>query len=389
MLPRQKYDIAVVGAGPAGVCAAAAAARRGAAVLLIDAGNRLGGSVTAAMHRSLCGLYAAAPSAPADTLNAGLQREVVTRMVRNAPSGVVPRTFGHASVLEFPTSAWESALTDICADSKVDLRTDTRAIAVSREGDRIISLRLSGTVDGTFPVNAVVDCTGGGNILQLVGEDALQPPDRASTDMLGGYAIRWAGLTGDADLLRLQIPYALNQAVIEGSLPHAARFAVFYPGPSPGEGVLKLAIPPNAFSPEQANPFVRSVILEVRESIAAFTSATIIEMSPHALRRDGRRLRGKYLVTESDVLSGKKRGPDAIHAWWPIENWDSEKGPSYDYPPPGDHYDIPPEALQSAVVENLFAGGTCISATRAAAASTRVGGICLATGAKAGELATR
>ncbi len=38
-------------------------------------------------------------------------------------------------------------------------------------------------------------------------------------------------------------------------------------------------------------------------------------------------------------------------------------------------------------IENLLAAGTCISATSAAIASTRVSGICLATGYAAGRLA--
>src|ERR1700722_12291336 len=60
-LADKRYDLAVIGAGPAGV-AAAAAAGKFARVILIDAAPRLGGSVTAAMHRSMCGLYAQAPS---------------------------------------------------------------------------------------------------------------------------------------------------------------------------------------------------------------------------------------------------------------------------------------------------------------------------------------
>jgi hypothetical protein len=388
VLLKKKYDVAVVGAGPAGVCAAVAAARRGVSVLLIDSGATLGGSVTAAMHRCLCGLYSADPVSPCNTLNAGMQRDVVMRMSAKAGiTSVFPAKFGRAYVLEFPASAWESALADICAEPKVDLSTNTRAIAVRRKAHCVESLQLGGAADATVAIDALIDCTGGGSVLELVGEDALQPADPASTDMLGGYAIRWARLSGDADMLRLEIPYVLNVAVNENALPHAAKFATFFPGPGEGEGVLKLAIPPDAFFPEQVEPFGADTIRILKERVPAFVSATIVEMSPRALRRDGRRLRGKYIVAEDDVLSARKHGPDAVHAWWPIENWDAEKGPSYTYPPEGDFYDIPPAALQSAVVENLFAAGTCLSATRTAAASTRAGGICLATGGKAGEMA--
>jgi hypothetical protein len=383
----EKYDIAVVGAGAAGICAAVAAASRGARVLLIEGGARLGGSVTLAMHRCLCGLYASLPHHPSETLNGGLQRELVTRMCRQTPPAVIPRQFGKACVLEFPPTTWESCLASMCEVPGIDLRLNTRAVAVDRSGNRIVSLAVDGELTGSFAIAKLIDCSGGGSILQLLGEDVMQPMENESAQMLGGYAIRWGGLPADVEPLRLQVPYALSQAVAEEMLPPAARFATFFPGPGNGEGVLKLAIPPDGFSPGKVEPFVAGTIQVLRERIPAFSPATIIEMSPRALSREGRRLRGKYIVTEEDVLSARKHGPDAVHAWWPIEHWDAEMGPTYAYPPPGDHYDIPPEALQSGVIDNLFAAGTCLSATRAAAASTRAGGICLATGGKAGEIA--
>jgi hypothetical protein len=387
VLSAQKYDIAVVGAGAAGICAAAAAASRGASVLLIESGARLGGSVTLAMHRCLCGLYSAQPRHPSETLNGGLQRELVTRMWRQAPTAVIPRQFGKACVLEFPPTGWESALASMCAVPGIDLHMNTRAVAVERSGNRIVSLAVEGELAGTFSIAKVIDCSGGGSVLQLLGEDVMQPMEPESTKMLGGYAIRWGGLPADAEPLRLQVPYVLNLAVAGGLLPHTAKFATFFPGPGAGEGVLKLAIPPKGFSTEEVEPFVAGTIQVLRERLPAFSPATIIEMSPRALSREGRRLRGKYTVTEQDVLSARKHTPDAVHACWPIEHWDVKNGPTYIYPPPGDHYDIPPAALQSAVIDNLYAAGTCLSATRAAAASTRAGGICLATGGKAGELA--
>jgi hypothetical protein len=110
-------------------------------------------------------------------------------------------------------------------------------------------------------------------------------------------------------------------------------------------------------------------------------------MSPRVVPRDGLALNGKYVVTEQDILQGEKHAPDAVHAWWPMEKWDIDDGPTYVYPPIGEHYDIPHDALRSGCIENLYAAGTCISATSGAAASVRASGICLATGDAAGKLA--
>jgi len=382
---RHEYDVAVIGAGPAGVAAAYGAADEGhARVLLIDASDRLGGAVTAAMHRSLCGLYARAPQSPLDTLNGGAQRSIVEQMLRDEPRLVLPRHFGKAWVLEFPASAWLAALANVCSKPNIDLNLNSRVTAVRREGARITAIQI----DGWIEIQAVVDCTGGGNVLQLAGDDTLLPPDPTGP-MLGGYSIRFANLTGEPEMLRLQTAYTLSQAAEAGSLPPLARFTAFYPGPADGQGVCKLAVNPDEFSAEHVKQFADAVVEHLRREVAAFRDAKIVEQSSNPLRRDGRRMRGRYIVTEDDVLTGRKVGPDAVHAWWPIERWDISQGPTYTYPPADEHYDIPPDALRSAVVENLFAGGICVSATAGAAASIRAGGICLATGDAAGRLASK
>ena len=43
-----RYDVAVIGGGPAGVCAAISAARRGMKVLLVESTGALGGMATSA-----------------------------------------------------------------------------------------------------------------------------------------------------------------------------------------------------------------------------------------------------------------------------------------------------------------------------------------------------
>ncbi len=390
-------NVVVIGAGPAGVTAAAAAADRGAGVVLIEATGRLGGSVTAAMHRSLCGLYADDPGEPSHTLNGAFQRTLVQRLVELAPADVRPKPVGKVWVLEFPTAAYEAALASMIEQPKIERRMNTRVRAVRRAGRCILAIELEGDHAGWIDSPALIDCTGGGAVLSLIGDDVLQPADDGR--MLGGFGVRLRGISDNPELLRLQIPYTLAKAVAAGELPALARFTVFHPGPEAGCGVLKMAVDvARATSPcsndaaehglvAHATKDALAILDILKSGVAGLKDASIVECSPRVLPRDGRRMLGRYTLTEEDVLTARSFGGDSVKAWWPAERWDAAVGPTYDYPPIGQPYEIPADSLRCAAIDNLFAGGNTISATAGAAASSRVSGICLATGSAAGVLA--
>jgi hypothetical protein len=338
------------------------------------------------MHRSLCGLYSKQPRNLRDTLNDGIQREVVERMAKIAPAEVTPRGFGLAWVLEFPPAAWERTLGAMLDESGVERRMNHAVTRVQRDGRRIAAVEIGDRE--RIAASVVIDCSGG-RALELAGVEAVQPIDEVQIRNLAGYAMRLAGLGGDGEMLRLQTPYVLAKAVDARRLPALARFTVFYTGPGEGEGVCKLAIGAATMSSEEVMRFAGGVIDELRRELPGFGSARIVEASMRPVARDGRRLRGIATVTEDDVLNARRRDGEVVHAWWPIERWSATDGPSYGFGPAGEHYDIPLDALRSAAVENLLAAGMCASATHGAMGSMRVSGISLATGAMAGRFAAK
>jgi len=116
------------------------------------------------------------------------------------------------------------------------------------------------------------------------------------------------------------------------------------------------------------------------EGLEAFAGSKITDHSPCVLHRDGGALQGQYVLTEADVVEGRRFEDAALKCAWPVEFWHRDRGPEYRYVTGGAYYEIPVRCLRSASVDNLFQAGRCLSATARALASCRVAGACLASG---------
>ena len=76
-----KYDVTVVGSGPAGICAAVAAARRGSKVAIIERYGAVGGNLTVGTVGPLMG--SVAKGTMRDELG-GMLRELDVKLVQDA-----------------------------------------------------------------------------------------------------------------------------------------------------------------------------------------------------------------------------------------------------------------------------------------------------------------
>jgi hypothetical protein len=96
---------------------------------------------------------------------------------------------------------------------------------------------------------------------------------------------------------------------------------------------------------------------------------------------------GKYVLSEDDVLSGRKFDHAIATGAWPIEIWHPLKPLEMHYFKEDEWYQIPVESILSNEISNLYFAGRSISATDNAIASARVMGTCLQTGFAAGKIA--
>lgn len=351
----ERFDIAVIGSGAAGIAAAVGAARAGGKTLLLDKNSRAGGTGGFSGLTTLCGLYDDA----GNFLNDGFPREFAEALA----GGGVPVKLGRVWVLPYrPETFREVAGGLIASTSGLQARWNTSLDAVTLEAGRIVSLN-------GFKVGAVIDCSGSAEVASAVGAECLATDE---TTQASAVIFPLCNVTRE-----MRSPAAAAQVL----LPLArAGFAPlnFQPDGEPGCVTAKF----NGL-PEQ----VPQVIAFLRQNIPGFEGCGTPLQEFSLARRAGKMIVGEYVLTGAEVLAGRKF-PDAVaRCAWPVEQWGRDGIAQYRYLPPGEFYEIPARSLRAAGVKNLFMAGKTISADADAIASARVMGCCLATGAAAGILA--
>ena len=349
-----RLDIAVIGAGSAGIAAAVSAARAGCSTLLLDQRPAAGGIGGFSGLTTLCGLY----DDTGNFLNNGFAREFA-EAIKESDSVRMGKVF----VLPYrPERFREVATRLISATPNLRVQWNIPLSDVIAENGRIT--RLNG-----FDVGAVIDCSGGAEVARAIGAETLATDETTQAPAVV-FTLRniSRGLVTAADMAQVLLPLARA-----GFPPLNLQASL-----TPGEFTAKFS-----GTPQQAP----QLIAFLRTNVSGFENCESSVSEFTQTYRAGRMIVGQYVLTGDDVLTGRKF-PDAVaRCAWPIEQWNASGVARFKYLPTGTHYEIPARALRAARVENLFMAGKTISADVDAIASARVMGCCLATGTAAGNLA--
>ena len=352
------YTVVVVGAGAAGIAAAITAARGGGRTLLLDQRPAAGGTGGFSGLTTLCGLFDEA----GNFLNEGFCREFAEALMR--VDGIQrPVAMGGLLVQPYrPASFLKVAAELIAREPLLTVRWKTPLAGVTVDQDRIQ------TVNG-MGVRAVIDCSGTAEAGRQAGERWLATDDTTQAPAVL-LALRHARCDWQSPLVTAKI----RTAVARGGLPPVS----LMPGGDPDIVPLKFA-----GSPAQ----VPALLAVLRRDVPGLADCAPAGGEPALARRAGAMIMGRYVLTGEDVL-GARRFPDAVaRNNWPVEQWSAEGTQTLERLPAGGYYEIPARALQAGRTQNLFMAGKSLSADARAAASARVMGCCLATGAAAGKLA--
>jgi len=197
--PDQTVDVAVIGGGSAGICAALSAARHGSTVALLEASNTLGGMGTRALVHTFCGLYHPDTSQPPRPANPGLPAEI-ERAMRQRTGQSAPDKMGKVYVLRQDPGVFAKLAHELTsAEDHLEVLLNTPCLGIKQdEGFQLQTLRQ------TIHARSLVDTSG----------------DAIAASFLGATRITADTLQRSAFIFALRNTPPRNPG---GAVPHAAR----------------------------------------------------------------------------------------------------------------------------------------------------------------------
>lgn len=386
------YDILVVGGGMSGCSAAVTAASLGARTLLIERYGFFGGTATAAMVGSICGLYTCGPDSTDQQLIFGRAQELINRLEKaGAGSKLKHRYHFDIPGMQLVLDRWleeagvELLLQTFVVDTIV-FDNKVTGVIIENKGGRSVIL-----------ADVIIDASGDGDVAARSGatfeigdtEGHLQTPTYVF--YLSGVDTNLAMSFPEKELKLLQ-----EKSIESGEFPFKRTSGSFSPSPKPNNVHINMTRVPDIngidpFSLTKGHILGRKQIDDyinfLKKYVPGFGNAYIDSIAAQLGIRETRRITGEYILQREDVLNAKKF-PDAIcRSSWPIEDHTYGQGTVRLHLSNDDYYHIPYRCLIPVKIDNLILAGRCISASHDAMASVRVMGPGLACGQAAGSAA--
>jgi len=387
-----KCDVAVIGAGAAGISAAIAAAESGASVVLVERYGFVGGLATSAMVGTICGLFHRNPSIARYAVR-GFAREFSERVQEN--SQTTPAVFSKG--LHFlpyqPNVFHQQAILQLQqAGVSVMLHSHVSAVDVCSEKIVAVHIQTAGSTV-SLTADAIVDCSGNAHISMLANIGRIEQADYQS----GAFVFQVVGLPEmEPRVLALNMLRWIKRGIQRGDLEsHCERLSIIPGTVKNGLGLLKLGMlerfDGTVACLTQYEIDARSRSVEIVDYLRChepeLKDLMISAMATEVGVRTMSRSQGIQTLEEADILACAKPSDGVATGAWPIELWGAARAPEMTYFAEDDCYWISANTLVSKYLDNLFFAGRAISATERAIASARVIGTCFSTGYAAGMLA--
>ena len=393
-----KYDVVVVGGGPAGFIAAIAAARKGAKVAIIERYGFLGGMATIG--------YVAPISVFA------LKNELV---IGGIPWEFVKRLEGMGGAfIEWPKANidFDIELYKLCCqrmilEAGVDMYMHSSMVGCEMVGNKIDSVIIENK-NGleTLVSKTFIDCTGDGDLAHMA--DVPMQPNPDGEVQPSSFCFILSGVDTKSELLnRCMYHNGINgpsqcKPVREKLLAMKAAGVDLpdFGGPwfnnVMHEGSVAVNITRRAADSTNNRNF-SAVECQLREDIFTFTKVLkenfkefkdcyVASTAPQAGIRESRRIVGVHTVTADEYVNAVQYEDSISRGIHPIDLHASKGTHQHRVDLTKPAY-VPYRALIAPDYPNLLVAGRCISTDRQALASLRVMASCMGTGQAAGAAA--
>ena len=381
----EKYDLAVIGGGFAGVAAALAASRLGINVIIVEKSNCLGGAASNALVNPFMP-YSTVIDGETVELASGILKEIVDAL--NARGAMSGRMFLEEDL--------KLLLNQMAEESKITLLFHAYIFKAEPLNGKVTSVMVA-TKSGEMKIEAdyFIDATGDAQLAYLAGCPTTlgREPDHLCQPMTLCFRL------GNVDVDKF---YAsgerLNKAYREsrerGELMNPRENVLAFKNPV--KNVLHLnttrVVKKNPVSPievTEAEILARKQVFEIydfmKKHADGLENSFLMMTASEIGVRESRMIIGEYILTGEDCRSCKKFD-DAIAAC----NYDLDihnpegTGTSHYYFKPGEYYTIPYRCLVPKKVSNMLVAGRCISSDHEAQASYRIMPIVCCIGEAAG-----
>jgi FAD dependent oxidoreductase len=377
---RYEADVAVIGGGIAGVCAAVAAARSGVKVILVERFAITGGDLTTGGVASFCGETAGQGEVFDEIVNDLTQFKAIAAYKPYPKLGA--RIFDHHILV--------IVLQELLLRRGVKLLLHTRFVDVQVDGNGKIGDCVVCGKSGPEALRAkqYIDCTGEADLARAAGFAVMKgrPGDGFQLPMSMMAFVRHV----PKEKAYPQLPEGwLNPVRAKDDLPMTS----VWPN-GPGGNALKVKIP--KFDSTDTQSMTDAEIASRRRVFEVLDYYQRVEKkpwrydgaSPQIGIREGARVIGDYILTVDDLRAGQEFDDAVARGVFYLDGHkpDDEKRT---YILPKDQLKVPPYQipLRSLIVrdgQNLLAAGRCFSADQLALSSARVSTSCSMMGQAAG-----
>lgn len=414
-----EYDVLVVGGGPSGITAALAAAEDGLHVGLIESRSFLGGNMTIGLP--VLGFLGQKGNQIID----GLPEKFIQRLRRERDGASEHRPCPlHMGITLVEPEAVKTVALEMLTEAGVDVVFYTFFSDAIMDGDDIRGVIVESKSGRTaLLAKVVLDCSGDADVAYRAGvptekgnaQGGMQPPT---------LMFCLAGV--DTDALRMSIanspPQArtyltdfipaeyfgqnhqfivvglrelMAKAKAERGLTIANERTIIITGLKKGEVWINMTRVKGTDGTDarsltrgeiEGRAQIDDIVTYLVNYVPGFEKAYFTKTAPFIGIRETRRIVGRYVMTQDDVLSCKHFDDAIAVASYPIDiHRPSDDGCTLIWC--GDCYDIPFRSLVPLKVGNLLVAGRSISATHEAMGAIRVMATCMAMGEAAGRAA--